>query len=41
MTLKTTETSIYILNIRYRTNIIRGMYVYGSTLRIRGGLVTR
>jgi len=29
-----------ILNIRYRTNIIRRMYVRGSTLRARGRLVT-
>jgi len=41
MTLKTIETSIYILNIRHRMNIIRRTHVYGSTLKIREKLVTK
>jgi len=32
--------SIYTLNIRHWTNVIRRIYVYGSTLRTRKRLAT-
>jgi len=38
--MKTKKDMGYIFSIRHQANIVRWLYVYGSTLRIRGRLAT-